>query len=124
MADVDPKAIAAFVLIGLFSPVLSYWAHRLIDRHRVRKAIEFLEKDPLVFEGSRFSKILTADGGQLMGPGRVVSIGSDRVLVASSDGSALVPFDGLEFKSMYPHWKGAEAPGALPPPARSEEAYS
>ena len=123
MAEVDPKAIAAFIAIGLFSPVLSYWAHRLIDGHRTREAIKFLEADPLVYEGSRFRKILTADGAQIMGPGRVASIEPGRVLVASSEGSVLVPFDGLEFKSMYPHWLDASAePGSAP--ARREESYS
>lgn len=125
MADIDPKAIAAFVLIGLLSPVLSYWAHWLIDRHRTRKAIQFLEADPLVFEGSRFRKILTADGGQLMGSGRIVSIEPERVLAGSSDGSVLVPFDALEFKSMYPHWlDGTDAESRPVPVARPEEAYS
>lgn len=125
MADIDPKAIAAFVAIGLLSPLLHYWAQRLIDSHRTRKAIEFLEADELVFEGARFRKLLTGDGAQLLGPGRVVSIGRDRVLVASSDGAVQVPFDGVEFKAAYPHWLaanpdsgpgGAAGPGpALPP---------
>lgn len=125
MGDIDPKAIAAFLLIGLCSPLLSYGAHRLIDRHRLRKAVAFLEADPLVFEGSRFRKLLTADGGQLMGPGRIVEIEPGRVLVASSDGSALVPFDPLEFKSMYPHWVSGRGEPALAPAApNTEEAYS
>ena len=131
MGDIDPKAIAAFLLIGLCSPVLSYGAHRLIDRYRTRKAIAFLEADPLVFEGARFRKILTADGVQLMGPGRVESIESGRVLAASSDGSVLVPFDPLEFKSAWPHWLAAdsEAPASRPLPSgqariRREEPYS
>ena len=129
MADIDPKAIAVFLLIGLCSPLLSYAAHRLIDGYRTRKAVAFLEADPLVFEGSRFRKLLTADGAQLMGSGRIESIEAGRVLVASSDGSALVPFDPLEFKSMYPHWLSAD-PAAdqsrpLPPAQiRREESYS
>ena len=124
MADIDPKAIAAFVLIGLFSPVLSYWASRLIDRHRTRKAIEFLEADPLVFEGARFRKILTPDGGQLLGPGSVESIEPGRVLVVSSDKSVRIPFDGPEFKAVYPQWLAAsDGDQALPAPRR-EESYS
>ena len=128
MADIDPKAIAAFLLIGLLSPLLSYGAHRLIDGYRTRKAVAFLEADPLVFEGSRFRKLLTPDGAQLMGPGRVASIEPGRVLAASSDGSVFVPFDPLEFKSMYPHWlSDSEAPGPWPlprPGGRREEPYS
>ena len=127
MGDIDPRAIAAFLLIGLCSPLLSYGAHRLIDGHRTRKAVAFLEADPLVFEGSRFRKLLTPDGAQLMGPGRVESIEPGRVLVASSDGSVLMPFDPLEFKDAYPHWlaadSGAPAPGPLPS-GRREEPYS
>lgn len=122
MAEIDPRAIAAFVLIGLLSPVLSYWAHLLIDRHRTRQAIAFLEADPLVFEGARFRKILTPDGAQLMGAGRVVCIEPGRVLVATADGDALLPFDGLEFKAMYPHWLGGESQ-ALPAP-RDGGSYS
>ena len=131
MADIDPKAIAAFVLIGLLSPVLSYWANRLIDRHRTRKAVEFLEAEPLVYEGAEFRKLLTADAAQLLGPGRVVSIEPGRVLVASSDGAVRVPFDPVEFKSAYAHWldpgsaPGAAGRGPLPAPAASrEETYS
>ena len=126
MADIDPKAIAAFLLIGLLSPVLNYWAQRLILRHKTRKAIEFLEADPLVYEGAQFRKVLSVDGVQLLGPGRIVSIEPNRVLVASSDGAVLVPFDGVEFKSAYPQWLNASgAPESRPAPAaRPEEAYS
>lgn len=100
----DIKAIAVFILVGLFSPVLGYWAHLLIQRHKVRAAAAFLEADPLVFEGSRFLRLLNADGSQMMGPGRIAEIEGGRLLAVSSDGSARVPFDALEFKSMYPHW--------------------
>ena len=114
MADIDPKAIAAFLLVGLLSPLLGYWAQRLIDRHRTRKAIEFLEADPLVYEGARFRKLLTGEGAQLLGPGRVVSIEPDRVLVESSDGAVRVPFDGVEFKSAYPQWLAGDPDPAMP----------
>lgn len=124
MAEIDPKAIAAFVLIGLLSPVLNYWAQRLILRHKTRKAIEFLEADPLVFEGARFRKLLSGDGVQLLGQGRVASIQPGRVLVESSDGAVQMPFDGLEFKAAYPHWLAAP-PGLQPTaPGPREESYS
>ena len=123
MADIDPRAIAAFVLVGLASPLLHYWASRLIDRHRTRKAIEFLEADPLVFEGARFRKLLAPDGGQLLGPGSVESIEENRVLVISSDKSVRIPFDGPEFKAAYPHWLASGESPPLPAPRR-EESYS
>ena len=127
LAEIDPRAIAAFLLIGLLSPLLSYGAHRLIEWHRTRKAVAFLTQDPLVFEGSRFRKLLTADGAQLMGPGRVESIEPGRVLAASSDGAVFVPFDPLEFKSAYPHWIVTESEAPAPrtlPVGRREEPYS
>ena len=125
----DPKTIAAFVAAGLSAPVLGYLAHCLIDWHKTRKAHAFLEADPLVYEGARFRKLLTAEGGHLMGPGRVVAIEPGRVLVQSSDGAVSVPFDGVEFKSMYPQWlegsdSAAAAPGLPPRPSGREEAYS
>ncbi|MYI74933.1 MAG: hypothetical protein F4057_06335 [Acidobacteria bacterium] len=135
----DIRAIAAFVLVGLASPVLAYAARALIDRHRTRAAQKVLDAAPLVFEGSRFRKLLAAGGAQLMGAGRIVEMERGRLLAAGDDG-ALVPFDALEFKSMWPHWlpgeaRGSGAPGALPAPAASqgpgpgpgsarEEAYS
>ena len=126
MGSVDPAAIAAFLLIGIISPLLGYAAHLMIGRHKTRQAIRFLEEDPLVFEGSRFRKILTADGGQLMGPGLIESIEPGRLVAISTDGSVRVPFDAVEFKSVYPHWLGAAsapAPDAGRPGSR-EEAYS
>ena len=121
----DPKAILAFAAVGLASPVLGYAAHLLIHWHKTRQAVRFLEADPLVYEGSTFRKILTADGGQLMGPGCIESLEPGRVLAASSDGAVHVPFDPLEFKSVYPHWvsgPGAKPPGQMPP--GREESYS
>lgn len=123
----DLKAILVFVAIGLASPVLGYWAHLLIDWHRTRKAQQFLEADPLVFEGSRFRKLLTADGGQLMGPGRIAEIEDGRLLAVSNDGSACVPFDAQEFKSMYPHWLRPDPEASGPqaaPPRDQEETYA
>ncbi|MDE0109911.1 MAG: hypothetical protein OXN96_19065 [Bryobacterales bacterium] len=116
MGDVDPKAIAAFVLVTLASPVLGYWAHALIAWHKTRKAHDFLDADPLVFVGARFSRLMTPDGAQLLGAGRVELIERGRVLVSVADGTALVPFTGVEFQSMYPLWLDASAPSA--PPAR------
>lgn len=127
MADVDPKAIAAFVLVGLASPGLAYVARVLIGWHETRQARKFLERDPLVFEGSKFRKLLTADGVQLMGAGRIAEIEGGRLLAVSSDGSASVPFDVREFKSMYPHWLGADGSETLPAPvpgSAREESYS
>ena len=127
----DPRAIAAFILAGLLSPLLGYGAHRLIHWHKTRQAHKFLDDDPLVFEGARFRKLLAPDGGQLLGAGKIVEIESGRVLVASSDDSVQIPFTGVEFQSMYPHWLVADAGpgrGALPAPNRTgaapEEAYS
>lgn len=123
----DLKAILVFVAIGFFSPVLGYWAHLLINWSKTRRARKFLEADPLVFEGSRFRKLLAPDGGQLMGPGRIESIEPGRVLAASGDGSVRVPFDALEFKSMYPHWLSADsgASESRAEPVRGQgEAYS
>ena len=126
----DPKAIAAFVLIGVFSPVLGYLAHIFISWHKTHKAHKFLRESPLVFEGARFCKILTPDGGQLIGAGQIVEMEPGLVLVASRDGSVQIPFTGVEFQSMYPHWlhagqESGEAAGDPPAPARDrKEAWS
>ena len=119
MADVDPKAILAFVLVGLASPGLGYLAHIWIGAHKARMAHEFLDADPLVFVGARFSRLMTPDGAQLLGSGRVELIERGRVLVSVADGTALVPFTGVEFQSMYPLWlHGEPGPGATAPPGR------
>lgn len=112
MGDVDPAAIAAFVLIGLASPVLGYIAHALIAAHKTRQAHKFLDADPLVFPGARFSRMMNPAGAQLLGAGRVELIEPGRVLVSVADGTALVPFTGVEFQSMYPLWLHSHANGS------------
>ena len=97
----DPKAIAIFVLVGLFSPILGYIAHLLIDKAKVRKAHQRLEQEPLVFEGSRFSRLLCSAGTQLMASGRILRLEPGRVLVGSDDGRRMT-FSGQEFESMHP----------------------
>lgn len=99
----NPEAIAAFVAVGVASPLLGYVAHLLIDVAKVRKAHRALEAEPLVFEGSRFSRLLCAAGTELMGPGQLLKLEPGRVLVGTDDGRRM-PFTGQQFQAMHPEW--------------------
>ena len=95
----DPKAVAAFVAVGLASPVLGYLAHLLIALAKTRQAHQRLEAEPLCFQGSRFRRLLSPSGVQLMGAGRIARLEAARVLAVSDDGAS-TPFTTLEFAAL------------------------
>lgn len=115
----DLHAMLLFAAIAVASPVLGYAGHCLIDRYKIRQAHRFLEAEPLIYEGARFRKLMTREGAQLLGPGRIESLEEGRVLVASSDGAVRIPLDGPEFKDAWAHWLEPEESG-LPAPRRGD----
>ena len=99
----DPSSIAVFLGTTLASPLLVWMMHQLIDKAKVRKAHKRLRDEPLVFEGSRFSRLLGAAGTPLMGPGKIARLEPGRVLVVSDDGWWMT-FTGQEFEAMHPQF--------------------
>lgn len=121
----DLASILVFAGTALVSPILGWLAHLCIDKAKVRKAHRRLRDEPLVFEGSRFSRLLGAAGTQLMGPGRIARLEPGRVLVVSDD-DAWMTFTGQEFEAMHPQFAASQdeepegSPG-LPPGASAYE---
>lgn len=96
-------ALFAFIVFGALSPILGWCAHLLVDWAKTRKAHAALEKEPLVFEGSRFERLLSREGAELLGPGRLLKLEPGRVLVGTDDGRRMA-VSGVDFHAMRPQW--------------------
>ena len=121
----ETPELIAFVAFGLLSPILGWLAHLVIDKAKVHKAHKRLDDEPLVFEGSRFRRLLCTAGSTLMGPGMIAELELGRVMVVSDEGDRMT-FSGQEFEAMHPVWTWtdqdlAEGADELPAPARRKE---
>ena len=110
----DLHAVLIFAGTALAAPVLTWLAHLFITAAKNRRAIMILRAEPLVFEGARFTRMLSKAGVLLMDRGRVTAMTRKRIECRDDDG-AVMTFTPRELVDAWPLWDGGDAGSDLPP---------